>query len=357
MPKNKNKKTNNRKNYHKNAKMQEQNKDAVNKSDPTIASVDETNKEKDFLLGSDCTEQKTIELTKNIKEKDNNESKQEKAVLDIEEKLDNLVISENTEETKNVKETLETLGNCENAHNVPSNSDLDLSTRPADSVDTNITEPLVTSESNKIVENDSDQTITKNEKIEENNLQNDSKSSNEKEATITANDGNAIEEPLDIKKNTENKPVETHSDESESCKTNTTVAKIPEKTNNSSDKLIKLKYEYETDQWSPINTTGKRVYVRDFLMKLQNDPSSKIKPDLPNLDIILKNITKQKLEPDLRYKTANYARHKDLFPTFAKNKVNTEMVSFIIFLTYSYNIIFNNLFLFNIVHHFKQKQL
>lgn len=54
-----------------------------------------------------------------------------------------------------------------------------------------------------------------------------------------------------------------------------------------------LKYTYQDDQWSPLNTGGKRVYGREFLMKLQEDPNSKIKPlNLPDLDVVLKDNTK-----------------------------------------------------------------
>lgn len=56
-----------------------------------------------------------------------------------------------------------------------------------------------------------------------------------------------------------------------------------------------LKYTYKEDQWSPINTGGKKMYDRDFLMRLQFDPNSKIKPpNLPDLEIVLK-------DPRVRY--------------------------------------------------------
>ena len=56
---------------------------------------------------------------------------------------------------------------------------------------------------------------------------------------------------------------------------------------------VALKYTYQDDQWSPINTEGKKVYGREFLMRLQDDPNSKIKPsNLPDLDVVLKDITK-----------------------------------------------------------------
>lgn len=80
----------------------------------------------------------------------------------------------------------------------------------------------------------------------------------------------------------------------------------------------KLKYIYSEDQWSPINTTGKKVYGREFLMKLQNDPNCKIKPlNLPDLDVVLKDNSKARSPVDLKLRDANIARHDSLFPGFA----------------------------------------
>lgn len=51
-----------------------------------------------------------------------------------------------------------------------------------------------------------------------------------------------------------------------------------------------LKYDYKKDQWSPANLGGKKIYDRDFLMKLQFEPNSRIKPpNLPNLQAVLKD--------------------------------------------------------------------
>ena len=49
----------------------------------------------------------------------------------------------------------------------------------------------------------------------------------------------------------------------------------------------KLKYEYKEDMWSPLNPSGKKQYDRDFLIQLQFDDLSQIKPEqLPDMDII-----------------------------------------------------------------------
>jgi len=47
-----------------------------------------------------------------------------------------------------------------------------------------------------------------------------------------------------------------------------------------------------TDQWSPLNPEGKKQYDRNFMLKLQFEPSSIIRPaNLPALpDIILNEV-------------------------------------------------------------------
>lgn len=55
----------------------------------------------------------------------------------------------------------------------------------------------------------------------------------------------------------------------------------------------RLKYPYDDNQWSPINVTGKREYGREFLMRLQNDPKSRVRPsNLPEMDVVLKECIK-----------------------------------------------------------------
>ena len=93
--------------------------------------------------------------------------------------------------------------------------------------------------------------------------------------------------------------------------------------------LLSLKYTYSDDQWSPININGKKVYGREFLMKLQNDPHSKVKPsNLPDLDVVLKDSTKTRSPVDLRFKDTNLGRHDSLFPGFVKSSLSAKVVSF-----------------------------
>lgn len=72
-----------------------------------------------------------------------------------------------------------------------------------------------------------------------------------------------------------------------------------DKENITEDNIINkmvLKYSYKEDQWSPLNPEGKKQYDRDFLLQLQSQPNSMIKPsNLPNLDVIKDKAHVQKL--------------------------------------------------------------
>ena len=96
-------------------------------------------------------------------------------------------------------------------------------------------------------------------------------------------------------------------------------------------KNVPLKYTYSEDQWSPINMNGKKVYGRDFLMKLQNDPNSKIKPsNLPDLEVVLKDMIKVKSSSehrDQKFKEGNLGRSDSLLPVFAKIPCGSKVVS------------------------------
>ena len=85
---------------------------------------------------------------------------------------------------------------------------------------------------------------------------------------------------------------------------------------NSSKHGLTILFLLFAEQWSPINTEGKKQYGRDFLLKLANDPLSKQKPcNMPPMDIIKDrpNPVKAKfsLPPDLP--------SKDCTPGFVKS--------------------------------------
>ncbi|KAL0133320.1 hypothetical protein PUN28_000815 [Cardiocondyla obscurior] len=94
----------------------------------------------------------------------------------------------------------------------------------------------------------------------------------------------------------------------------------------SANKTPSLKYVYKEGQWSPLNVTGRKSYDRDFLLRLQNDPNSKLKPaNLPNLQAVLKDSLQNTHNTiDLRvFKDANITRHDSLLPGFAKTNMST----------------------------------
>ena len=47
----------------------------------------------------------------------------------------------------------------------------------------------------------------------------------------------------------------------------------------SGGKSSSLRYPYKDDQWSPVNPSGKKVYDRNFLVELKNNPASMKKPE------------------------------------------------------------------------------
>lgn len=75
---------------------------------------------------------------------------------------------------------------------------------------------------------------------------------------------------------------------------------------------------YKKDQWSPINTDGKRCYDRDFLICLQNNPKCRKKPDnLPDLDVVLKDNRRPMMD------TRTYRQSDVLMPPFHKSMSQT----------------------------------
>jgi len=62
---------------------------------------------------------------------------------------------------------------------------------------------------------------------------------------------------------------------------------IREEEDSTDESKPKLKYNYQEDQWSPLNLDGKKQYGREFLICLQRDPLSLTRPEnLPNMEIV-----------------------------------------------------------------------
>lgn len=118
----------------------------------------------------------------------------------------------------------------------------------------------------------------------------DSPEVNATDAPNAANDINSHLEPIsDDELNDSVAKEATDADETvaETAMENGTDSACSSNATSKSSSQIKLKYEYPEEQWSPINTEGKKQYGRDFLLKLANDPLSKQKPsNMPPMDII-----------------------------------------------------------------------
>lgn len=77
------------------------------------------------------------------------------------------------------------------------------------------------------------------------------------------------------------------------------------------------KYKYGEDQWSPLNTAGKKCYDIDLLKQIKDDPLSKNKPNVPLLEQCNVIRTTPMQEPPTF--TPNLRPMNDsLFPPFAK---------------------------------------
>lgn len=81
------------------------------------------------------------------------------------------------------------------------------------------------------------------------------------------------------------------------------------------------KYNYSSDQWSPINTSGKKCYDLNLLKQIKDDPLSKDKPDIPKLDQCNANIIRSSPFAD-PFSLSNLASMRPtsdaLFPNFIK---------------------------------------
>nr|XP_042899428.1 LOW QUALITY PROTEIN: eukaryotic translation initiation factor 4 gamma 3 [Parasteatoda tepidariorum] len=122
--------------------------------------------------------------------------------------------------------------------------------------------------------------------------------------------------------------VEQQSDSSSVSPTieNEDKENVDDPAQNKTKQSNKLKYSYKEDQWSPVNIEGKKQYDRDFLLQLQCQPSSLVKPqNLPNLDVIKDKAHIQKLNEvnrQVQQQMPVMPNFRDHFlPTFAQRGV------------------------------------
>ncbi|XP_044597815.1 eukaryotic translation initiation factor 4 gamma 3-like isoform X3 [Cotesia glomerata] len=155
---------------------------------------------------------------------------------------------------------------------------------------------------------------------------------------IVSNDTVSSEvEAIVAQKNEENAKVSTLASNNSSVNPAAVIDSNKQSENETSNKIGApakpavpqlLRYQYSPNQWSPKNTSGKKEYDRDFLMKLQDDPRSRIKPpNLPDLDVVLKDCSRQtsrNTSLDMRMFKDSRA-HEQLLPGFMKSSYNPKL--------------------------------
>ncbi|XP_076621218.1 eukaryotic translation initiation factor 4 gamma isoform X1 [Colletes latitarsis] len=258
---------------------------------------------KDTSTPKDINKETNRDLTKDIKEKDNYESKKEKEVTSVHPKTEKYVAPLSPEISKEYTPIQTTV-----IEKLSSNKET--TKEPSPKIEDNNKSNVVCNVQVKSVPNDVvDHAKIKDEpdveaivaqKNEENSKVSAIRTPNEEKAA-------AVVPPV-IEKSTESEP--------------------PAQTETPVTNQITLKYKYKEDQWSPLNKSGKKIYDRDFLINLKNDPNSKIKPsNLPDLDVVLKDGSKARTTIDIRqFKDHNMRGHDALFPGFIKPILNSRMV-------------------------------
>lgn len=84
-----------------------------------------------------------------------------------------------------------------------------------------------------------------------------------------------------------------------------------------------LRYSYREDQWSPLNTSGKKCYDADFLLMLRNDPNSKKKPENINqLEIVSDGLRTPRNPTEAGSRSVTMMRQNDLLPGFARSSTH-----------------------------------
>ncbi|XP_017890862.1 eukaryotic translation initiation factor 4 gamma 3-like isoform X3 [Ceratina calcarata] len=261
---------------------------------------------KEVLPPKDSNKDTNREITKDLKEKENYESKKEKEATSGHAKTEKQASPVTTPEIP--KETAPVQAPA--AEKLPSNKETIKESSPKieDSKKSNVCSNTQT----KSVPND----VVDHAKVkEEADVQTIVAQKNEENSKVSAisapNEEKQQAIPV-IEKSAETEPIAAP------------VEPAPATANQ-----IQLKYKYKDDQWSPINKSGKKVYDRDFLIKLQNDPNSKIKPtNLPDLDVVLKDSSKvwsTRTSNDLRAFKDSNMRHDLMFPGFVKPSMNARM--------------------------------
>ncbi|XP_076181960.1 eukaryotic translation initiation factor 4 gamma isoform X3 [Ptiloglossa arizonensis] len=272
----------------------------VNTVPPAKIDIKQDNKEP--LAPKDTNKEISREIMKEIKDKENYESKKNKEVTSVHLKTDKHMAPPLSPEIPTESTPIQISA----IEKLPSNKEIvkEPSPKIEDNNKTNVCNVQAKSVPNDVVDHakvkeESDVEAIVAQKNEENSKVSAIRTSNEEKTAV----------PSVIEKSIENEPQ--------------TQIETPV-TNQ-----ITLKYKYKDDQWSPLNQTGKRIYDRDFLINLKNDPNSKIKPsNLPDLDAVLKDSSRARTTIDIRsFKESNMnIRHDSLYPVFTKSTLNTRVL-------------------------------
>jgi len=140
------------------------------------------------------------------------------------------------------------------------------------------------------------------------------------EDTTPVNEATEALENLALNKPAEEAPVEAPADEPSSeppkvngvCdneKNEESELEDGEIVDDEENQQIKLKYEYASDQWSPLNPSGKKQYGREFLICLMRDPLSMQKPTgLPEMEIVKEHPNDIKKQKNFDFFTPNFVK-------------------------------------------------
>ncbi|KAJ8737191.1 hypothetical protein PYW07_000462 [Mythimna separata] len=169
--------------------------------------------------------------------------------------------------------------------------------------------------------------VTKTESVKEDINKNDkvlknTKNSNKKSANKMANNESNVKEVESYEngKNETDKVVNVEQDKTQPADE---VAAPPKPVETAkieqpaAPQLFVPKYKYSEDQWSPLNTAGKKCYDIDLLKQIKEDPLSKNKPNAPLLEHcnVIRTTPMQEPQP---FTPISRPMNDSLFPPFAK---------------------------------------
>ncbi|XP_012530181.1 eukaryotic translation initiation factor 4 gamma 3 isoform X2 [Monomorium pharaonis] len=265
------------------------------------AELKQDNKEQQYApVPKDSNKESGREISKDIKEKDNYESKKEKDILSVPAKTEKHVSTEVPKDSTLVQQQ------ASNVDNKPPTKESSIKLEDSTFNALPKASPNDVVDHAVVIEEEMHLEALVAQKNEENFKVSALHVSNDEKVTTVASLITEKKQEVEISTGSGNSPAEV--------------------TAPSANKAPLLKYFYKEGQWSPVNMSGRKSYDRDFLLRLQFDPNSKLKPaNLPNLQAVLKDSLQNTHNTmDLRaFKEANITRHDSLMPGFAKTNMST----------------------------------